>query len=194
MPWAPGGQGCCRACHPAVPLPRVTHWNCSEIQACWGPRLAVYFPGSSCLVLRKSPLAVAGDGGQGGLHVGVRQAWDGRAGSLPHRSGWRAHGPQASDTGVRGAACAVLTEVVAMGWGLPCFWGLFLLPPDNALSPGCQRERRLQRLLLLRALHPQHQPAGAADRDHRCLQHPDPHPQAVQAPLQHLYSKWRGWG
>uniref|UniRef100_A0A803XTN5 Uncharacterized protein n=1 Tax=Meleagris gallopavo TaxID=9103 RepID=A0A803XTN5_MELGA len=67
------------------------------------------------------------------------------------------------------------------------------LHPFCSHQPGHQRRRSLQRLLLLGALHPQHQPAGAADRDHRCLQHTHPHPQAVQAALQHLHvSEGRG--
>lgn len=61
-------------------------------------------------------------------------------------------------------------------------------PQQPSLSLGHEwRQQRLQRLLILSPLHPQHQPAGAAHRDHRCLLHPHTHPQAVQAALQHLH-------
>uniref|UniRef100_A0A2I3HF05 ArfGAP with GTPase domain, ankyrin repeat and PH domain 3 n=1 Tax=Nomascus leucogenys TaxID=61853 RepID=A0A2I3HF05_NOMLE len=62
------------------------------------------------------------------------------------------------------------------------------LHPGRAHQPGHEwRRQRLQRLLVLSPLHPQHQPAGAAHRDHRCLLHPHTHPKAVQAALQHLH-------
>ncbi|XP_073892459.1 arf-GAP with GTPase, ANK repeat and PH domain-containing protein 3 isoform X11 [Macaca fascicularis] len=67
--------------------------------------------------------------------------------------------------------------------------GVRRLHPGRAYQPGHEwRRQRLQRLLVLSPLHPQHQPAGAAHRDHRCLLHPHTHPQAVQAALQHLHA------
>lgn len=67
-------------------------------------------------------------------------------------------------------------------------WSWFWVLADQ------QRGRQPERLLLLRPLHAEHQPEGAAHRRAARGQHADARPEAVQAPLQPLHRKWGSAG